>query len=148
MFNPTHRIARAARFALAAAGVAVALTAGGTSAAADTPAPAPEELQATLDKFVDPGISTADKEKLVVSGDQRAANIDTMTGKLAGYGHIGFVVTNVQATGDDAAASVAIASPHGTIPGFQMSWQHSDAAGWQLTDGSACTILALGRAAC
>ncbi|WP_019925854.1 hypothetical protein [Nocardia sp. BMG111209] len=147
MLNSTHRSVRAVRFALAAAGVAVALTAGGTFAAADTPAPAPAELQATLDQFVDPGISTPDKEKLVVSGEQRAANIETMTGKLAGYGTIGFVVTDVQATGDNADASVAISSPHGTIPGFHMSWQHSD-AGWQLTDGSACTILALGRAAC
>ncbi|WP_067562784.1 hypothetical protein [Nocardia acidivorans] len=140
-------LARSARISLAALGASLALASGAGLAHADAPAPSPEELQSTLDRFVDPGIATVDKERLMVSGDRRASNIDTMTSKLGNYGKIGFGVSNIQVDGDTANASVAIISPHGTMPGVPMSWTHT-AAGWQLSENTGCTILSMGRAPC
>ncbi|MBB5917090.1 hypothetical protein BJY24_006002 [Nocardia transvalensis] len=110
-------------------------------------APAPEALQATLDGFVDPAKPTADKEKLVVDGAKRTANIDTMTQGLANYGTITFAVSDVKTEGETATAQVVITSPHGPAPAMPMTWQHAD-AGWQLSDASACQILAMGKAPC
>ncbi|MFF3568845.1 hypothetical protein [Nocardia jiangxiensis] len=127
---------------------AVAAIAGGTAlAAADAPAPAPQELQSSLDQFVDPGIPAAAKTKLVVGGERRQANIETMNKGLANYGKVGFGVSNVQTKGDTANAQVAVISPHGTVPGVPMTWQHT-AAGWQISDSTACVILAMGKAPC
>ncbi|MCM6775523.1 hypothetical protein NDR87_15395 [Nocardia sp. CDC159] len=109
--------------------------------------PTPEALQATLDGLVDPAKPTADKEKLVVDGQKRAANIDTMTKGLANYGKILFTVSDVKTTGDTATAQVVITSPHGPAPAMPMTWQHTS-AGWQLSDASACQILAMGMAPC
>ena len=138
---------RTLRTAVTSVFAAAAVAAGGAIAAADTPAPAPAQLQSTLDQFVDPGIPAAAKTKLVVGGDRRAANIQAMNQGLANYGKVGFAVSNVQAKGDTADARVAIVSPHGTMPGVPMSWQHT-AAGWQISDGTACMILAMGKAPC
>ncbi|MFF2549969.1 hypothetical protein ACFVUS_03170 [Nocardia sp. NPDC058058] len=140
-------LARSARISLAALGASLALVSGAGFANADSPAPSPEELQSTLERFVDPNIATVDKEQLMVGGDRRASNIDTMTSKLGNYGKIGFGVSNIQVDGDNANASVAVISPHGTMPGVPMSWQHT-AAGWQLSESTACTILSMGRAPC
>ncbi|MFB7723835.1 hypothetical protein [Nocardia sp. NPDC056100] len=140
-------LARSARITLAALGASLALVSGAGFANADSPAPSPEELQSTLERFVDPNIATVDKEQLMVGGDRRASNIDTMTSKLGNYGKIGFGVSNIQVDGDNANASVAVISPHGTMPGVPMSWQHT-AAGWQLSESTACTILSMGRAPC
>ncbi|WP_330181105.1 hypothetical protein OHB26_32680 [Nocardia sp. NBC_01503] len=140
-------LAHSARITLAALGATIALTSGAGLAHADAPAPSPEELQSTLDRFVDPTVATVDKEQLMVSGERRASNIDTMTSKLGNYGKIGFGVSNIQVDGDNANASVAIISPHGTMPGVPMSWQHT-AAGWQLSENTGCTILSMGRAPC
>ncbi|MFB8001013.1 hypothetical protein [Nocardia sp. NPDC056000] len=140
-------LARSARITLAALGASLALVSGAGFASADSPAPSPEELQSTLERFVDPNIATVDKEQLMVGGDRRASNIDTMTSKLGNYGKIGFGVSNIQVDGDNANASVAVISPHGTMPGVPMSWQHT-AAGWQLSESTACTILSMGRAPC
>ncbi|MBF6331340.1 hypothetical protein IU452_22810 [Nocardia transvalensis] len=118
----------------------------GTSAQAAA-APTPETLQATLDGFVDPATPTADKQKLVTDGQKRTANIDTMTQGLAHYGKITFTVSDVKAEGDTATAQVVITSPHGPAPAMPMTWQHS-AAGWQLSDASACQLLAMGKAPC
>ncbi|WP_067689765.1 hypothetical protein [Nocardia jejuensis] len=139
--------ARSVRITLAAVGVAVALGSASAVAAADTPAPTNAELQSTLDRFTDPGVPTADKQQLMVGGDRRTGNIDKMNQGLANYGKIGFEVSGVQAGGDTANASVAIVSPHGTIPGIPMTWEHT-AAGWQLSEGTACTILSMGKAPC
>ncbi|MFD0000589.1 hypothetical protein [Nocardia sp. NPDC127526] len=138
--------ARSVRISLAAVGAAAALASGIGSAAA-APAPSPEQLQSTLDRFTDPGVPTADKTRLMVGGDQRASNIDTMTSKLGGYGHIGWGVSGVQVDGDNANASVAISSPHGTMPGVPMSWQYVD-GGWRLSESTGCMILGLGKAPC
>ncbi|MEV6067132.1 hypothetical protein AB0L82_11320 [Nocardia sp. NPDC052001] len=140
-------LARSARICLAALGASLALVSGAGLANADSPAPSPEELRSTLERFVDPNIATVDKEQLMVGGDRRASNIDTMTSKLGNYGKIGFGVSNIQVDGDNANASVAVISPHGTMPGVPMSWQHT-AAGWQLSESTACTILSMGRAPC
>lgn len=140
-------LARSARICLAALGASLALVSGAGFANADSPAPSPEELRSTLERFVDPNIATVDKEQLMVGGDRRASNIDTMTSKLGNYGKIGFGVSNIQVDGDNANASVAVISPHGTMPGVPMSWQHT-AAGWQLSESTACTILSMGRAPC
>ncbi|QIS24270.1 hypothetical protein F6W96_17585 [Nocardia terpenica] len=122
-----------------------------TSASAHTggshAAPSVEALQATLDGFVDPAEPTDRKAKLVVDGEKRTANIDTMTQGLANYGKIGFAVSDVKAEGDTATAQVVINSPHGPAPAMPMTWQHTT-AGWQLSDASACTILAMGKAPC
>ncbi len=127
---------------------AAAAVAGGTAiAAADAPAPAPSELQSGLDQFVDPGIPAAAKTKLIVGGDRRERNIETMNKGLANYGKVGFTVSDVRTKGDTADARVAIVSPHGTMPGVPMTWQHT-AAGWQISDGTACVILAMGKAPC
>ncbi|MRH88510.1 hypothetical protein GFY24_13820 [Nocardia sp. SYP-A9097] len=140
-------LARSARISLAALGATIALTSGTGLAYADAPAPSPEELQSTLDRFVDPTVPTGDKQQLMVSGDRRASNINTMTSKLGNYGKVGFAVSNIQVDGDNANASVAIVSPHGTMPGVPMSWQHT-AGGWQLSENTGCTILSMGRAPC
>ncbi|MVU83746.1 hypothetical protein GPX89_41740 [Nocardia sp. ET3-3] len=140
-------LARSVRLPLAVAAVAVALTSGASLATADTPAPAAEELQSTLTRFTDPSIPAADKANLMVNGGARTANIDKMNQGLANYGTIGWTVSGVQADGDNANASVAISSPHGTMPGVPMTWQHTD-AGWQLSENTACTILAMGKAPC
>ncbi|MBF6245480.1 nuclear transport factor 2 family protein [Nocardia elegans] len=125
---------------------ATSAAAAATSAAA-APAPTAEELQATLNGFVDPAKPTAEKEKLVVGGDKRAANIDTMTKGLANYGTITFTVADIKTEGDQATGQVTITSPHGPAGPMPMTWQHS-AAGWQLSDASACQILAMGMAPC
>ncbi|MCC3313946.1 nuclear transport factor 2 family protein [Nocardia africana] len=125
---------------------ATSASAAATSAAA-APAPTAEELQATLNGFVDPAKPTAEKEKLVVGGDKRAANIDTMTTGLANYGTITFTVADIKTEGDQATGQVTITSPHGPAGPMPMTWQHS-AAGWQLSDASACQILAMGMAPC
>ncbi|NKY43369.1 nuclear transport factor 2 family protein [Nocardia cerradoensis] len=125
---------------------ATSASAAATSAAA-APAPTAEELQATLNGFVDPAKPTTEKEKLVVGGDKRAANIDTMTKGLANYGTITFTVADIKTEGDQATGQVTITSPHGPAGPMPMTWQHS-AAGWQLSDASACQILAMGMAPC
>ncbi|MGF6886998.1 hypothetical protein ABIA39_005487 [Nocardia sp. GAS34] len=132
--------------AVAGAAAAMVLT-GGSIAAADAPAPTSAELQGTLDRFADPGVPTAAKTNLVVDGNRHSANIDQMNKGLANYGKVGFTVSNVQAKGDDATAQVAVVSPHGTMPGVPMSWQHT-AAGWQLSEKTGCTILAMAMAPC
>ncbi|WP_227982461.1 nuclear transport factor 2 family protein [Nocardia spumae] len=121
--------------------------AASATGAATVATPGAEELQATLNGFVDPAKPTADKEKLVVGGDKRAANIDTMTKGLANYGTITFTVADIKTEGDQATGQVTITSPHGPAGPMPMTWQHS-AAGWQLSDASACQILAMGMAPC
>ncbi|BCK55407.1 hypothetical protein NWFMUON74_31790 [Nocardia wallacei] len=129
--------------------VAATSAASGSSAHehGDAAAPTPEALQAVLDGFVDPAKPTADKAKLVVDGEKRTANIDTMTQGLANYGKITFAVSDVKTDDEDATAQVVITSPHGPAPAMPMTWEHSD-AGWQLSDASACQILAMGKAPC
>ena len=124
-------------------------TSAATSAtgAATAAAPTAEELQATLNGFVDPSKPTADKEKLVVGGDKRATDIDTMTKGLADYGAITFTVADIKTEGEQATGQVTITSPHGPAGPMPMTWQHSG-AGWQLSDASACQILAMGMAPC
>ncbi|WP_024804790.1 hypothetical protein [Nocardia sp. BMG51109] len=131
----------------AAPGSTAAATSGSAHDHSTVAAPAPQELQATLDGFVDPAKPTADKAKLVVDGQRRAANIDTMTQGLANYGAITFAVSDIKTEGETATAQVVVTSPHGAAPATPMTWQHSD-TGWQISDQSACTILAMGRAPC
>ncbi|WP_067666443.1 hypothetical protein [Nocardia miyunensis] len=138
---------RTLRTAATSAFAAAAVIGGSAIAAADAPAPAPQELQSSLNQFVDPGIPAAAKTKLIVGGDRRQGNIEKMNKGLANYGKVGFTVSNVQSKGDTANAQVAISSPHGTMPGVPMTWQHT-AAGWQISDGTACVILAMGKAPC
>lgn len=135
---------RTVRTAVTSAFAATAV-AGGTAIAA---APAPQELQSSLDQFVDPGLPAAAKTKLiVVGGDRRERDIEIMNKGLANYGKAGFTVSDVRTTGDTADARGAIASPHGTMPGVPMSRQRT-AAGRQISDGTACVILAMGKAPC
>ncbi|WP_245721628.1 hypothetical protein [Nocardia crassostreae] len=139
-------LARSVRLSLATLGAVAALTSGAGLAAA-APAPSPEQLQSTLDRFTDPGVPTGDKTQLMVGGDQRSSNIDTMTQKLGGYGHIGWGVSDIRVDGETANASVAISSPHGTMPGVPMTWQYVDGE-WKLSEATGCTILSLGKAPC
>jgi hypothetical protein len=149
MFDSTRAPHSTSTVRLAVAGVAVIVTVltGGAIAAAEAPAPTPAELQGTLDRFADPGVPTAAKTNLVVEGNRHSANIDQMNKGLANYGKVGFAVSNVQAEGNNATAQVAVISPHGTMPGVPMSWQRT-AAGWQLSEKTGCTILAMAMAPC
>jgi len=149
MFASTRALVATGTVRTAVAGTAavIAVLSGGAIAAADAPAPTPGQLQGTLDQFSDPGIPTAAKTKLVVDGDRHTANIDQMNKGLTGYGKVGFTVSNVQTKGDNATAQVAIVSPHGTMPGVPMTWQHTG-TGWQLSEGTGCTILAMAMAPC
>ncbi|AYF77499.1 hypothetical protein D7D52_30955 [Nocardia yunnanensis] len=141
--------ARSLRLSVTVAAATAALTAGAGLATADTAAPAAAagELQSVLTRFTDPAVPAADKTQLMVNGGAHTANLDKMNQGLANYGTIGWTVSDVQANGDTANASVAISSPHGTMPGVPMTWQHTD-AGWQLSENTACTILAMGKAPC
>gem|GEM_PF-5372471 len=143
----THVMTSTVRTAVVGTAAAVAILTGGAIATADAPAPTPGQLQSTLDQFADPGVPTAAKTQLVVNGNQHSANIDKMNKGLANYGKVGFTVSNVQTSGDNAKAQVAIVSPHGTMPGVPMSWQHTG-AGWELTESTGCTILAMSMAPC
>lgn len=138
---------RTVRTAVTSIFATAAVVGGAAVATADTPPPTPAQLQGSLDQFVDPGISAPAKTRLIVGGDRREANIETMNKGLANYGKVGFTVSDVQTTGDTANARVAVISPHGTMPGVPMTWQHT-AAGWQISDSTACVILAMGQAPC
>ncbi|GAB2536745.1 hypothetical protein [Nocardia heshunensis] len=117
-----------------------------SSVAAAAPAPTAEALQGVLTAFADPAKPAADKAKLVVDGDKRLGNIDTMNQGLAHY-QVGFTVGEIKQDGTKADAKVSVTSPHGTMPDVPMTFQYSDGA-WKLSDAGACTILGMARAAC
>ncbi|APA99173.1 hypothetical protein KP696_33150 [Nocardia seriolae] len=117
-----------------------------TSTVAAAPAPTAESLQSVLTAFADPAEPAADKAKLVVDGDKRLGNIDTMNQGLAHY-QVGFTVGEIKQDGTKADAKVSVTSPHGTMPDVPMTFQYSDRA-WKLSDAGACTILGMARAAC
>ncbi|MEV6096661.1 hypothetical protein [Nocardia sp. NPDC051981] len=116
------------------------------SATAAAPAPTADALQGVLTAFADPAKPAADKAKLVVDGDKRLGNIDTMNQGLAHY-QVGFTVGEIKQDGAKADAKVSVTSPHGTMPDVPMTFQYSDGA-WKLSDAGACTILGMARAAC
>ncbi|WP_328602936.1 hypothetical protein [Nocardia terrae] len=116
------------------------------SATAAAPAPTAEALQGVLTAFADPAKPAADKAKLVVDGDKRLGNIDTMNQGLSHY-QVGFTVGEIKQDGTKADAKVSVTSPHGTMPDVPMAFQYSDGA-WKLSDAGACTILGMARAAC
>ncbi|MEC3917171.1 hypothetical protein [Nocardia sp. CDC160] len=117
-----------------------------SSTAAAAPAPTAETLQGILTAFADPAKPAADKAKLVVDGDKRLGNIDTMNQGLAHY-QVGFTVGEIKQDGTKADAKVSVTSPHGTMPDVPMAFAYSDGA-WKLSDAGACTILGMARAAC
>ncbi|MGW5226036.1 hypothetical protein ACWEP5_13950 [Nocardia niigatensis] len=115
-------------------------------AAATAPAPTADALQGVLTAFADPAKPAADKAKLVVDGDKRLQNIDTMNQGLAHY-QVGFTVGEIKQDGTKADAKVSVTSPHGTMPDVPMAFQYTGGA-WKLSDAGACTILGMARAAC
>lgn len=117
-----------------------------SAAAVTAPAPTADTLQSVLTAFADPAKPAADKAKLVVDGDKRLGNIDTMNQGLAHY-QVGFAVGEIKQDGTKADAKVSVTSPHGTMPDVPMSFQYTDSA-WKLSDAGACTILGMARAAC
>ncbi|MGW4246642.1 hypothetical protein [Nocardia sp. NPDC004722] len=117
-----------------------------SATAAAAPAPTAQTLQGILTAFADPAKPAADKAKLVVEGDKRLGNIDTMNQGLAHY-QVGFTVGEIKQDGNKADAKVSVTSPHGTMPDVPMTFQYSDGA-WKLSDAGACTILGMARAAC
>ncbi|AYF77498.1 hypothetical protein D7D52_30950 [Nocardia yunnanensis] len=117
-----------------------------TSSVAAAPAPTAENLESVLTAFADPAKPAADKAKLVVDGDKRLGNIDTMNQGLSHY-QVGFTVGEIKQDGNKADAKVSVTSPHGTMPDVPMAFQYSDGA-WKLSDAGACTILGMARAAC
>ncbi|MEV6772168.1 hypothetical protein AB0N05_26420 [Nocardia sp. NPDC051030] len=117
-----------------------------SSAAAAAPAPSAEALQALLTTFADPAKPAADKAKLVVGGDKRLTNIETMNQGLANY-QVSFAVGEIKTDGNKADAKVSVTSPHGTMPDVPMSFTYADGA-WKLSDAGACTILGMARANC
>ncbi|MBF6232892.1 hypothetical protein [Nocardia farcinica] len=129
---------------------AAATSAAATSSAGgdhDHAAPTAEELQGTLTLFADPAKTTADKTAVVVDGDKRAANIDTMNQVLGGYGPLTFAISDIKTEGESATAQVVITSPHGVAPAMPLTWQHEDDK-WKISDASACTLLAFAQAPC
>lgn len=129
---------------------AAATSAAATSSASgdhDHAAPTAEELQGTLTLFADPAKTTADKTAVVVDGDKRAANIDTMNQVLGGYGPLTFAISDIKTEGESATAQVVITSPHGVAPAMPLTWQHEDDK-WKISDASACTLLAFAQAPC
>ncbi|HLS77027.1 MAG TPA: hypothetical protein VK083_09585 [Nocardia sp.] len=122
-----------------------------TSAAAEEghshEAPAPEELQATLDQFADPAKPPAEKTGLIVDGDKRVSNIEAMNAALGGYGALTFTVSDVTLEGETATAQVVITSPHGAAPAMPLTWQH-EGDSWKISDASACTLLGFAQAPC
>lgn len=116
------------------------------SSAAAAPAPTAESLQSVLTAFADPAKPAADKAKLVVDGDKRLGNIETMNQGLAHY-QVSFAVGEIKQDGAKADAKVGVTSPHGTMPDVPMSFQYADGA-WKLSDAGACTVLGMARAAC
>ncbi|WP_230329638.1 hypothetical protein [Nocardia aurantiaca] len=116
------------------------------SATAAAPAPTAEALQRVLTAFADPAEPTADKAKLVVDGDKRLGNIDTMNQGLAHY-QVSFTVGEIKQDGTKADAKVSVTSPHGAMPDVPMTFQYTDGA-WKLSEAGACTILGMARAAC
>ncbi|MEV0292079.1 hypothetical protein [Nocardia sp. NPDC050710] len=127
------------------AAVTTSAASHGDGAAGATPSA--EELQATLVVLADPAKPTPEKVAVVVDGDKRAANIDTMTKALAGYGTLTFAVSDVKVDGNTATAQVVITSPHGAAPAMPLTWQHVDGK-WKLSDASACTMLGFAQAPC
>ncbi len=144
MFASTSGIVRTG---VTSAFAAVAILAGGAMAVADAPAPTPGQLESTLNQFSDPGVATGAKTQIMVNGGAHSGNIDRMNQGLQNYGHVGFTVSNVQATGNTAKAQVAIVSPHGTMPGVPMTWQNTGGK-WELTEQTGCTILAMSMQPC
>ncbi|WP_245717281.1 hypothetical protein [Nocardia jejuensis] len=121
-------------------------SAASTSAAAAAPAPTADTLQGLLTAFADPAKPAADKAKLVVDGDKRISNIETMNQGLANY-QVGFQVGEIKTEGTKADAKVGVTSPHGTMPDVPMTFAYTDGS-WKLSDAGACTILGMARAAC
>lgn len=116
------------------------------SSAAAAPAPTAESLQSVLTAFADPAKPAADKAKLVVDGDKRLGNIETMNQGLAHY-QVSFAVGEIKQDGTKADAKVSVTSPHGTMPDVPMAFQYADGT-WKLSDAGACTVLGMARAAC
>ncbi|MET8649785.1 nuclear transport factor 2 family protein [Nocardia aurea] len=168
--------ARTLRFCVATAAAAIAVTVGltgcgsdddsgsatGTTATASTTTtasattgsgqaagatPSVEELQTTLAILSDPAKTTQDKVAIVVDGEKRATNIESMTKALAGYGTLKFVVSDVKVTGDTATAQVVISSPNGDAPPMPLTWQQVGGK-WKLSDASACVLLGFAQAPC
>ena len=110
------------------------------------PTPAPELLQDSLAKLVDPSIPAADKVPLIVDGPVHVQGLETMAAGLENYGRVTFAVSDVVVQGTSAIAKVDVTSPHGTVP-IHMTWDNVDGA-WKLNHDSTCNLRALGRAPC
>ncbi|WP_054813094.1 hypothetical protein [Nocardia arizonensis] len=117
---------------------------GDHSAAA---APSAEQLRTTLATFADPAETAQAKVAIVVDGQKRASNIETMTKALAGYGALKFVVNDVKVDGQSATAQVVISSPNGDAPPMPLTWQQVDGT-WKISDPSACVLLGFAQAPC
>lgn len=109
-------------------------------------APTAETLQAILVKLADPNVPTADKTKLIVDGEKRAANIDQMNAGLHGY-TLTFAVADITTQGTIANAQVTINSPHGAAPAVPMTWENVGGT-WKLSDASGCLMLGFAQAPC
>lgn len=116
-----------------------------TSAPAAASSPAPLVLQQQLELIADPTRSAQDKAAVIVDGNRRLANLETLTKALANY-QLTFAVTDVKTDGPITTAQVAVTSPHGAMP-MSMTWKNVDGT-WLLSDESACGLLGMGRASC
>ena len=120
-------------------------TAAQTSAAASTTAdaaadPATAELQAVLVGLSDPAKPATEKADLIVNGDTRLTNLETLTAALAGYGQITYVLKDVVITDTTANANVDVTTIHGTGT-MPLTWENVDGS-WKLSDASGCMLLA------
>ena len=107
--------------------------------------PSAQVLQDNLALLVDPAKPAADKVAGVVNGNTRIANYEKLTAAMANY-PVTFAVKDVTLKGHDAAATVDVGSPHGSMP-MPMTWENVDGQ-WKLSDTSSCQLLAMGQAPC
>ncbi|WP_307828422.1 hypothetical protein [Antrihabitans sp. YC2-6] len=117
-----------------------------TTSAAAAAGPSAEELQAPLVALADLTKPAADRAVLLVNGEARIPNIDTMTAALQSYGQITFAVRDITTAGTTANATTDVTTVHGTAP-MPFTWENVDGT-WKLSDASTCQLLALGQAPC
>ncbi|MEU1980581.1 nuclear transport factor 2 family protein [Nocardia sp. NPDC019395] len=165
-------LSRAAATTVAAAALAVGLTACGSDDGSGTPetsaatssaaapttaehdhgdsgdAPTAESLQATLEQITNPDVSVDDKVNLIVDGENRRDLLDKLNAALQSYRGITYQVAEVTVDGDTATGQTTITSPTGqTAPPMPMTWQHQDGT-WKLSDDAACVLLSFAQLPC
>ncbi|MFF0813705.1 nuclear transport factor 2 family protein [Rhodococcus sp. NPDC003318] len=129
-----------------AAAAATTSTNASTTAASAAGAPDAATLDATLTKFFDPAVPTAEKVLLIEDGQKQATAIDQFNGVLQGYPLTADVTAVTPVDPDTVTATTTIAGPHGGAP-VPVTFDEEDGA-WVVSTESVCSILGMGQLAC